>query len=273
MSAAASIAPQRAKGEGRLSVKPFAGRTRLAELYQDGSAKIRLPHTFNDTMEAVLINTAGGLTGGDQLRWRIAAGSGTRLDVTTQASEKIYKAVSGSIAEVVTSIEAGDGARVDWLPQETILFDRAALSRTLDVSLHETSEFLAVEAVVLGRKAMGETMREGLFRDRWRIRRAGRLIHAEDLRLDGDIAALARAPAVLSGQIAFATVLYASPVAEGHLAALRALASPHMGGVSHWRDKLVVRLAAPDGFALRKILIPIISILRGGASVPKVWSL
>ncbi|AYG60132.1 urease accessory protein UreD [Rhizobium jaguaris] len=272
VTAAASTRPQRARGRGHLAAKALDGRTRLAELFQEGAAKIRLPDTFDSSMEAVIINTAGGLTGGDRMDWSIVAAPGTRIDVTTQACEKIYKASAGT-AEVVTSIRVGAGARVDWLPQETILFDRASLSRRLDVDLDETAEFLAVEAILLGRKAMGEAMAQGLFRDRWRIRRAGRLIHAEELLLDGDVAALTAEHAVLSGQVAFATLFYAGPLAETYLAKVRPLVDGHMGGVSQWRDKLVARLAAPDGFALRKILIPVISALRNGTPVPKVWNL
>ncbi|MDL2400658.1 urease accessory protein UreD [Rhizobium mayense] len=272
MVAAASTRPQRARGRGHLAAKTLDGRTRLAELFQEGAAKIRLPDTFDSSMEAVIINTAGGLTGGDRMDWSIVAGPDTRIDATTQACEKIYKASAGT-AEVTTSIKVDSGARVDWLPQETILFDRASLSRRLDVDLDETAEFLAVETVLLGRKAMGEAMALGLFRDRWRIRRAERLIHAEELRFDGDVGALTGEHAVLSGQVAFATLLYAGPLAETYLDRVRPLIGEHMGGVSQWRGKLVLRLAAPDGFALRKILIPVISALRNGMPVPKVWNL
>ncbi|WP_105008227.1 urease accessory protein UreD [Rhizobium leguminosarum] len=270
--AAAGTRPQRAEGRGHLAAKLFDGRTRIRELYQEGAAKIRLPDTFDASMEAVIINTSGGLTGGDRMSWSVVAGAGTRIDVTTQACEKIYKASAGT-AEVSTSIEVGAGARVDWLPQETILFDRASLSRRLDVDLDENAEFLAVEAVLLGRKAMGEMMETGLFRDRWRIRRSGRLIHAEELRLSDGVAALAARQAVLGGQVAFATLLYAGPLAEAYLGKVRPLVEGPMGGASAWNDKLVVRLAAADGFSLRKILIPVISVLRNGAPVPKVWNL
>jgi urease accessory protein len=270
--AAAGTRLQRAEGRGHLAAKLFDGRTRIRELYQEGAAKIRLPDTFDASMEAVIINTSGGLTGGDRMSWSVVAGAGTRVDVTTQACEKIYKASAGT-AEVSTSIEVGAGARVDWLPQETILFDRASLSRRLDVDLDENAEFLAVEAVLLGRKAMGEMMETGLFRDRWRIRRSGRLIHAEELRLSGGVAALAARQAVLGGQVAFATLLYAGPLAEAYLGKVRPLVEGPMGGASAWNDKLVVRLAAADGFSLRKILIPVISALRNGAPVPKVWNL
>ncbi len=270
--AVAATRPQRAEGRGHLAAKSLDGRTRLRELYQEGAAKIRLPDTFDASMEAVIINTAGGLTGGDQMAWSVVAGPGTRIDVTTQACEKIYKASAGT-AEITTKIQVGANARVDWLPQETILFDRSSLYRRLDVDLDEGAEFLAVEAVLLGRKAMGEAVVSGLFRDRWRIRREGRLCHAEDLRLAGEVQALTGEQAVLSGQVAFATLLYVGPQAERYLNVVRPLIEGRMGGASCWAGKLVVRLAASDGFALRKILIPIISALRNGAPVPKVWNL
>jgi urease accessory protein len=276
MAEAAAIAPQRAWGKGRLTAKPFAGRTRLAEFYQEGCAKIRLPDTFDATMEAVLINSSGGLTGGDHMEWEFSAGEGTHLTLTTQACEKIYKASAGTAA-VRAKISVGAGATVHWLPQETILFDRASLSRRLDVEIAEGGEFLAVEAILLGRKAMGEAMLTGLFQDCWRIRKGGILLHAENLRLSDDIAALTQETATLGGQVAFATLFYSGMDCEQQLAKLRALIGGANGGVSHYhvagQDKLIARLVAADGFALRKILIPVISHLRKGASVPKVWNL
>nr|WP_237351612.1 urease accessory protein UreD [Rhizobium sp. ACO-34A] len=272
MQPAGQVRQQRARGDGRLVSKALDGRTRIAELYQEGAAKIRLPHTFSSEMEAVIINTAGGLTGGDRLDWSFSAGAGTFVTATTQACEKIYKASVGT-ADVVTRIDVGQGARFHWLPQESILFDRASLTRRLEVDLDESAEFLAVEAILLGRKAMGEAMESGMVRDRWRIRRAGRLIHAEDLLMEGDMRRLTAAAPVLSGDVAFSTLLYTGPHAEAYLSPVRDLLGNAAGGASHWNGKLVVRLAAEDGFTLRKILIPVISVLRGGASVPKVWNL
>lgn len=277
MDTASLIAPQRARGTGRLTAKWLDGRTRLAELYQEGCAKIRLPETFSDEMEAVLINSSGGLTGGDRMDWAFQAGEKTRLMLTTQACEKIYKA-SAEVATVGTRISAGPGSSVHWLPQETILFDHAFLNRQLDADLAGDAEFLAVEAVLLGRRMMGEAMRTGLFRDRWRVRRDGCLLHAENLTLDGGIDALTAAAPVLGGQVAFASVFYTGPSCESLLSGARRLLEGQSAGVSHWQcgdagEKLVARLVAPDGFALRKILIPLISHLRKGAPVPKVWNL
>ena len=264
--------PQRANGRGRLVTKPFRAETRLDGLFQEGCAKIRLPQSFDGRMEAVLINTAGGLTGGDRLAWDFETGAATHLTVTTQACERVYRAVAGT-AEVTTRLIVGDGARADWLPQETILFDRSSLTRRLDVDLAPDAEFLAVEAILFGRKAMGEQMETGLFRDRWRIRRAGRLIHAEETRFSGKVAEIALQRAVLAGDRAYATVLFCSRMAEGMLEPLRRLLGDATAGASVWNDKLVLRIAASDGFSLRKILMPVISCLRNGASVPKVWTL
>lgn len=240
-------------------------------MFQEGCAKIRLPDTFSNEIEAILINSSGGLTGGDEMEWQAVAGAGTSLVVTTQACEKVYKASSGT-ATVTARVSAGPSARLHWLPQETILFDRASLTRRLEADLDVTSEFIAVEAVLLGRQAMGEAMHHGLFRDRWRIRHGGRLVHAEELLLAGEVAELTAKPAVLAGQVAFATLLYIGPLAEALLPKIRAIAG-ESGGASEWQGKLVVRVSAADGFSLRKILFPIISLLRNGAPVPKVWNL
>lgn len=264
--------PQRTSGTGRVTAKFSGGRTRLDGLYQEGAAKIRLPESFDGAMEAVLINTAGGLTGGDRLQWELEAGAGTMLTATTQACEKIYRSDDGPAA-IDAELRVGENARMDWLPQETILFDEASLTRRLDVDLAGTAAFLAIEAVLLGRKAMGEAVRCGTFRDRWRVRRAGQLIHAEDVRMTGDIEALVAQAAVLGGDVAFATLLYCGPRAEIFLPRVREALGEAAGGASAWNDKLVCRIVAPDGYGLRKILIPALRILRDGQELPKVWHL
>jgi urease accessory protein len=267
-----AILPQRAKGTARLVTKSADGKTRLDVFFQEGAAKIRIPQSHDGRMEAVLINTSGGLTGGDRIGWQVEAGENTHVTVTTQACERVYKS-SGGHAEVATALRADARSTLHWLPQETILFDRGALRRALDVELDETAEFIGLEAVLLGRKAMGETLEAGLFRDRWRVRKAGRLIHAEDVCLSGDLGALAARSPVLGGNRAFATLLYCGPRAEALLPQLRALFGEAPAGVSLWNGKVVIRLVAPEGFDLRKLLIPAISLLRNGSLAPRVWNL
>lgn len=273
---AVTTRPQRANGRGRLEAKYLDGKTRLATFFQEGCAKIRMPESFDGRMEAVLINSSGGLTGGDRLDWDFTAAAGTHVTLTTQACEKIYKA-SSDTARVATRITVQDGAALHWLPQESIVFDQASLTRTLDVDLHESSEFLGVEAILLGRTAMGESVNAGMVRDRWRIRKQGKLIHAEELALSGPVKEIAAQKAVLDGCVAFATLLYVGPKAESYLATVRRLMDAQgerdFVGTSLWNDKLIARFMSSDGFRLRKLLVPVISALRDGASVPKVWNL
>lgn len=259
---------QRARGCARIAVRAEDGRTRLSRLYQDGCGKIRMPKAQG--LEAVLINTAGGVTGGDRLEWAAEVGADAHLTLTTQACEKVYRARDGA-AEVRTSLTLGDGARIDWLPQETILFDGGGLARTLDADLGEGAQLLAVEAVVLGRTAMDETVGTGSLRDRWRIRREGRLVFADDLRLEGTVAELAAGAPILGKARAFASLLLVTDDAARFLGPLRAALGP-LGGASALDGKLFARVVAPDGFSLRRALLPALTILRGGAPLPRVWS-
>jgi urease accessory protein len=264
--------PQRAKGTAHLATKLSAGKTRLDTFYQEGCAKFRMPESFDGSMEAVMINTSGGLTGGDRLNWQINAAAGTSLTVTTQACERIYRS-SGDVAGVANRLTVGKGARLHWLPQETILFDQSALDRSLEIDLADGAELVALEAVLLGRKAMGESFREGTFRDRWRVRQSGKLFHAENLVFEGPVGEIAATSASLASSSAFATLLYIGPLAESLIDPLRALIGERLAGASQWDGKLVVRMVATDGFELRKLLIPVISLLRNGLAPPKVWSL
>lgn len=262
---------QRAEGVGRLAARSVAGRSRLADLYEEGAARIRLPRTHDASLEAVLINTAGGLTGGDRLCWQAEAGVGTSLLLTTPACERIYRSL-GPDAVVETRLGAGPGARLDWLPQETILYSGARLARRIEVDLAGDATLLMLEAVLLGREAMGETADTARLADIWRIRRDGRLVHAEASRLtaaDRERWSLA----LLAGARAFATLLFIGPGAEAHAAALRALPESPRLGVSRIGEKLVVRALAPSGIALRRTILPIIALLSERGRVPRLWNL
>lgn len=264
--APASSRHQRAQGTGRIRSAAVHGRSRLATLHEAGCAKIRLPHTHDHSLQAVLINTAGGLTGGDGVRWEATAGPGTSLTLTTQACERVYRSL-GDDAAVSIALKAECGARLDWLPQETILFEHGRLRRSLEVDLAPDAIFCALEAVILGREAMGETARNAILRDDWRIRRNGRLIHAEATRLDG--ADRERdSLALLDGAGAFATVLYVGADAERRLEPVRASLTGR-SAASLVGERLIIRALAPTGLALRRILGPVVANLAG--SLPRLW--
>lgn len=265
---------QRVRADGRLSVRQVDGRTRLHRLFQEGAAKIRFPAPESAALEAVLINTAGGLTGGDRVAWTADVASCAELSLTTQACEKIYRASSGR-AEVSVALTAGAGARLAWLPQETILFDGAALTRRLDVDLAEDATVLILEATIFGRQAMGEKVERTVFHDRWRVRRAGRLVHAEDFRIGPDVAVQLERPAIAGGGHAVATLLFLGGHAEELVMPVRALIG-EAGGASFWSvggtGKLLARIVAGDGYALRRRLLPLVGLLNGQAGLPKIWT-
>lgn len=277
---APTVSMQRTRGTGRLSVRHMEGCSRLGRLYQEGAAKIRLPQTHNGpALDAVLINTAGGLTDGDRFNWSFDIGPNAQSIITTQACEKIYRALSGS-AEIDTEIRVADGAALSWLPQETILFDRSALTRRLDIDLATDAGLLLIEPVIFGRQAMGESVRSAWFSDRWRIRRGGRLLHAEDLQLSGDIEALLARNSVAGGAIAMATMLFVHPSVGDLADPLRRLLPEEGCGVSIIRssagERLIIRAVAADGLALRRALVPAIdhcNQILTGTGLPKLWTI
>ena len=260
MTAAAAIRHQRSEGSIVLSVDA-AGLRRMRE---EGAAKVRLPR---GSTEAILINTGGGLAGGDGFAFDITVEARGQLTITSQAAERVYRTL-GPAANVDVKLKAEAGASLSWLPQESILFDGASLSRAIAADLASDARFLAVESVVLGREASGETVAHASLRDRWRIRQAGKLIFADDLAFDG---VPPTGLATLGDARAFATVLLVDAQAEQFIDRVRAEIGV-CGGASAWSGKLVARLAARDGFELRKALLPALSVLAGGVGLPKTWS-
>ncbi len=269
----ATVRLQRAHGVGGITTKQRDGHTHLATLYQEGCAKIRLPHTHTHALEAVLINTAGGLTGGDNMTWSADIAAGGQVVLTTQACERIYRSIGGA-ARVETKLSVGIGAHLDWLPQETILFESSQLDRRIDIDLADDASLTAVEAILLGRDAMGEIALNARLRDNWRIRRNGRLIHAEATRLDGTIAER-EALSLLAGRRAFATVLHVAASADhcaAQMARLRAIL-PQDGRIaaSANGERLVVRVLAQTGLALRRLIVPVLAELSGAGTLPRLW--
>lgn len=262
----------RAEGQARVAAKLAGNKTVLSGLYQSGSSKILLPRTSDTALTAVLLNTAGGVTGGDRIALTAKAEAGCDLTLTTQAAERIYRAQPGEVGAVSTHLVAERGARIDWLPQETILFDRCALRRSLEADLAADATLLLVEPVVFGRKAMGEDVTNGFFRDRIDIRRDGRPVFADATRLTGPVAQHLDTPAVAAGMRAMASLVYVGEDAERHLAPLRKM-MPGIGGVSLIRPGvLFARLLTPDSYLLRRCLIPMIETIRR-APLPKTWTL
>ena len=266
---------QRARGALALGFRRRGEATVLARLRQEGCLKARLPrHENAGWAEAVLLNSSGGVANGDALRQDIVLQRGARAVIAMQAAERIYRALPGGApAEIRTHIGVADSADAEWLPQETILFDRSALDRSLEIELAADARFLGVEMLVFGRAAMGESVRRAWLRDRIVLRRDGRMVLRDAIRIDGEVAGLLNRAACGGGSRAFATMILAAPDAERRLDALRAVLRPLLAdaGCSAWDGMLVARLAAPESALLRRAVMAGLAALRGGRPLPRVW--
>jgi urease accessory protein len=267
----ASTKFQRVDAEGRISVKHTLRGSVLDRLHQSGAAKVRFPSSPDTSVcEAVLINTAGGLTGGDRLSWLVHVGEAASLTCVSQACERVYRSRDGEPAQLSVKITLDAKARLNWVPQETILFDGCALERSLEADLAPEASLLILEAFIFGRAAMGEVVRHASVHDRWIIRREGKLVFTDNVRFDGDVDDLLQRRAVAAGDRAMATVALISPDAERHLAFVResfpAIACTAFAG------KFLARLSARGAYELRQMLIPLAIRLSGENALPKVWA-
>jgi urease accessory protein len=268
--ASAIFAANRARGSVTFDVHLVEGVTRRRQLHESGSLRVRFPSPEAEGLSAVFVNTAGGIAGGDRFDIDIAAGEGSRLTLTTAAAEKIYRAES-SPAQLNISLRAAAGSHLGWLPQETILFDRARVSRQIDIDLANSASLLLCEIVVFGRAAMGERMLQGEFVDRWRIRRGGRLVFAETVRLDGDIGAKLASPAIAKGGVAIGTALIV-PGDEALVERIRTLSESFGGevGISAWNGFAMARFCAQDAARLRADMMAVLGRASGSA-LPRLW--
>jgi len=268
--ALAIFAANRAQGSVTFDVHLAEGVTRRRHLHESGSLRVRFPSPEAEGLSAVFVNTVGGVAGGDRFDIDIAAGEGARLTLTTAAAEKIYRAGSGP-AQLNISLKAAAGSHLGWLPQETILFDRARVSRRIEIDLAESASLLLCEIVVFGRAAMGERMLQGEFIDRWRIRRGGRLVFAETIRLDGDIGAKLAHPAIAKGGVAIGTALIV-PGDEALIENIRTLSESFGGevGISAWNGFAMARFCAQDAARLRADMMAVLGRASGSA-LPRLW--
>jgi urease accessory protein len=267
---AAIFAANRAEGAVAFDVHQVEGVTRRRRLHESGSLRVRFPSPEAEGLSAVFVNTAGGVAGGDRFDIEIATGEGSRLAVTTAAAEKVYRA-AGPPSQLNIALKLAAGSHLAWLPQETILFDRAQVLRRIDIDLAPGASLLLCEIVVFGRAAMGERMLSGQFVDRWRLRRGGRLVFAETVRLDGDIGAKLGQPAIANGGVAVGTALIA-PGDEALVERIRALSESFGGevGISGWNGFAMARFCAQDAAKLRADMMAVLGC-ASGTTLPRLW--
>jgi urease accessory protein len=261
---------QRARAEARGAFARVGDRTEPERLFETGGLRWRFPRSSNPC-EAALVNTGGGVAGGDSYSVSLTLGEGAEVEATTPSAERIYRS-DGPAAAITTRLKLASGARLFWLPQETLMFDGARLERRLEVETAGEAEFLVAETLVFGRLAMGERRIDATLRDSWRVRRDGRLVFADETRLERAGAALER-KAVGAGARALSTIVAAAPNIEARLpdlrAALKAASSGVEGGASAFDGLIVARLLAAWPDRLRAALVAAIVAL--GGRKPRLW--
>ncbi|WP_439358747.1 urease accessory protein UreD [Bradyrhizobium sp. DASA03007] len=259
----------RARGAVRFDVHARDGMTRRGTLHESGSLRVRFPSPEGEGLSGVFVNTAGGVAGGDRFDIDITAADAARLTLTTAAAEKVYRA-QGKAAELNIALRVGAGAHLSWLPQETILFDRARVHRRFDIALDEAASLLLCEIVVFGRTAMGERMEQGEFVDRWRLSRGGGLVFAETVRLDGHIGEKLARSAVAKSGAAIGTALIV-PGDEALVERIREASESFAGevGISAWNGFAMARFCAQDAARLRADMMAVLA--RTGAALPRLW--
>ncbi len=264
---------QRARGELLVAFKRRGGASVLDRLRQDGCLKARFPRVQDGAWtETVTLNSAGGVAGGDRLASAVVAEAGTAVTVASQAAERFYRALPGSVSEVSNAVTVAPGAAVEWLPQETILFEGSALRRRLHVDVAEGGWFLGVESLVFGRTAMGEAVRRVALNDLIEVRRAGRVVLHDRIRFEGDAAEALGRRAVGKGACAVATLVLVAAEAGERVEAVRDALAPFEAGASAWDGMLVARMVAKDGACLRAGVVAGLGALREGRPLPRVWS-
>jgi urease accessory protein len=251
---------QRSVGEIRLKY----GRNGLLALRESGCSKLRQPQGSHD---AIIINTSGGLAGGDEIAIAVDVHKDARLCITSQAAERVYRTL-GPPAQIAAEFSVSDGASLAWLPQETIVFNGGSLDRRMTVKLAGSASFVGVESIVLGRTEMGEDVTEFHLRDRWDVWRDGVMLHAERTAMGPG---RPTSTAGLGEGRSFATVIVVSTRADALLPMVLDAAGA-AGSASCWNGKLLARLVAVDGFALRKALVRVLHACIGSDSLPRNWS-
>ena len=269
---ATARALQPVRTAGRLEVRYiFAdGATRIDALTEYGGYRLRFPTTHAAHIESSQINSGGGVVGGDSLDVTLHVGAGATAVHSTATAERIYRSI-GPPARMNLVLQLQDGARLDWLPQEAILYSGARLHRRFDVDMAPDARLLMAEIVVFGRVAHCEVPGMGELRDHWRIRRGGRLVFAEAVRLDGHVADILARPAVAGGARSTGIVVAVSPDAEDRLGAVRAALGGARSdwGASAWNGLLIARfLGTPED--VRRDIIRAVEVLAGRA-MPRTW--
>ena len=260
---------QRARGDINVKIK----NNEINRFYQSGSAKVFYPKSSQKFKELVLVNTAGGITSGDNFSYDFEIVNKSKIFLTTQTAERAYKGFNEK-AKIKISLTVDDTSNLFWIPQELILFNNCNFDRNIEVNLSPNSNFVLAETTIFGRTAMGEYLEKGYFNDNWRINVNKNLIHAEALNLNGNIKETLSNIASAKDGVAISNIfIYGKKLLSYENTLPEILKNSETVLLSHsiWNDKILVRMVAKDAYDLKSIQKNLLSILADD-NIPKVWN-
>jgi urease accessory protein len=251
-----------------LSTRRHTGPLRVQKaLYPEGA----------DVCQAIVVHPPGGIVGGDSLAIDVDVGAGAHAQLTTPGAAKWYRS-AGAVARSETALRLAPDAVLEWLPQESMLFDGARASIALRVDVAPGARFIGWDVTCLGRTESGERFTSGVLRQSLELHRADTLLYCERTAIDGGSRAL-QSGAMLGGAPVFGTLLAAGgPIADGVLAACRAVVAPSGdGAVTRLPEVLVGRYRGDSAHAARTYFATLWRLLRPPmagreAVIPRIFS-
>ena len=264
---------QRAIGKLEISFLNTDEETSICDLHQSGSLKVLIPKAKSTYAEAVLINTGGGIVGGDYLSVEVNAFNETKTWVTTQASEKVYRS-DGELSHLKSRINIGNNSTLFWCPKETILFNNSKFKRNLEFNIKTSSKLFIVENVVFGRLASGELDADCFFFDQWRIKRDEKLIFAENFLFENKKSMYRKTN--LGDYRSLLNIVYVSKDSNNYLNKMRNIISAGniFGEASCWNDFIYLRALANNTVEFKKTIEEILILLVGDKSnIPRSLSI
>ena len=266
------VKPQSSMQRARGQIDFKMSGPNVTHLYQSGCSKLMLPKTYGIMKEAVLLNTAGGITGGDALNINITA-SDCNVVVTSQTAERFYRS-NMQPASISIFLKVDKGAKLHWIPQETILFEGSAVDRTIKLDMAHDCDCLLAETLVLGREAMGEKIRTCHFTDQWRLYEEGKLFHSEAMRMTGDMEKLLDSKAGAHGARIISTIICAGPNTEllWPIVEKKLLSMSSVSAASFFNGKMIIRLLNSNCSNGRTEFNQMLMELRS-QPMPRVWQL
>lgn len=277
-----AVPPQTSAGwEAQLTLR-YARRERrtvLVERRHRGPLRVQkaLYPEGEEVCQTLVVHPPGGIVGGDALAIDLHGGASTHIQLTTPGAAKWYR-TTGATARATTAIRAAEDCIVEWLPQESIVFDGARASMTTRVALARGAVFAGWDIVSLGRTAAGERFTSGRLHQTWELTREDRLVWCERAVLDGGSRAL-RSGAILGSAPVFGTM-----IVTGHAMsdALRAacrdvVATEGKCAVTRMPEVCVARYCGASPIAARTYFATLWRLLRpamiGREFVPpRIWA-